>query len=151
MTSNTRDPDRRFATTEWSLVLAAGDSHAPGSREALSSLCRIYWYPVYAQIRYRGQDSEGAKDLTQGFFAEFLEKRSLKLADPQRGRFRAFLKTSIDHFLSHERQRAGALKRGGEGLRSRWVSTAPKRSTGWSRPVTRRPTSSSRSAGPARR
>jgi RNA polymerase sigma-70 factor (ECF subfamily) len=107
------DSDGRFITTEWSVVLAAADSQDPGSREALASLCQTYWYPVYAQIRYRGQDSETARDLTQGFFAELLEKRSLRLADPQRGRFRAFLKTSIDYFLSHERQRAAALKRGG--------------------------------------
>ena len=111
--SESRTPDGRFATTEWSLVLAAGDGRAPDSRKALASLCETYWYPVYAQIRFRGWDAETAKDLTQGFFAELLEKRSLRRADPQRGRFRSFLKSSIDHFLSHERRRAAALKRGG--------------------------------------
>jgi len=95
--SESHSADRRFATTEWSLVLAAGDSQAPGSREALASLCRTYWYPVYAQIHYRGQGSEVAKDLTQGFFAELLEKRSLRLADPQRGRFRSFLTKPRPH------------------------------------------------------
>jgi len=94
-------------------VVAAGDSQHPNSRKALAALCEVYWYPVYAQVRYRGYDSEAAKDLTQGFFAELLEKRSLKLADPHRGRLRAFLKSSIENFLSHERQRDAALKRGG--------------------------------------
>jgi RNA polymerase sigma-70 factor (ECF subfamily) len=108
-----RERDGLYSTTQWSLVVAAGDSQNPDAREALESLCRVYWYPVYAQIRKRGQDPEAAKDLTQGFFAELLEKRSLRLADPNRGRFRSFLKSSVDHFLSHERHRAAALKRGG--------------------------------------
>jgi len=111
-----RDSDERaglFSTTQWSVVLAAGDSRHPNAREALAALCKAYWYPVYAQIRFRGQDSESAKDLTQGFFAQLLEKRTLKVADPERGRFRSFLKRSVDHYLSHERHRATALKRGG--------------------------------------
>lgn len=69
--SERRDPGRRFMTTEWSLIAAAADSRAPSSHEALASLCTTYWYPVYAQIRYRGHDSENAKDLTQGFFRNF--------------------------------------------------------------------------------
>ena len=69
-----------YSTTQWSLVVAAGDSQHPNAREALATLCKVYWYPVYAQIRYRGSDPEAAKDLAQGFFAELLEKRSLKLA-----------------------------------------------------------------------
>lgn len=111
-----RDSDERdglFSTTQWSVVLAAGDSQHPNAREALAALYKVYWYPVYAQIRFRGQDPEAAKDLTQGFFVQLLEKHTLKVANPDRGRFRSFLKNSVDHYLSHERHRASALKRGG--------------------------------------
>jgi RNA polymerase sigma-70 factor (ECF subfamily) len=145
-----RDADGRFATTEWSLVLAAGDSQAPGSREALESLCRTYWYPVYAQIRFRGRDSETAKDLTQGFFAELLEKRSIRLADPQRGRFRSFLKSSIDHFVSHERQRAAALKRGGGKSPISLDFDSAEAQYRLEPGATTHPTSSSSGAGPER-
>jgi RNA polymerase sigma-70 factor (ECF subfamily) len=95
------------------MVLAAGDSQDPDSRNALAALCRTYWYPIYAQVRHLGHDADTARDLTQGFFAFVLEKRTLKVAHPDRGRFRAFLKTSLRHFISHERERAQALKRGG--------------------------------------
>lgn len=103
----------RFATTHWSLVLAAGTPSAERSREALATLCEIYWYPVYAFIRRQGHDADAARDLTQEFFARLLEKNFLRDADPVRGRFRAFLLASIRHFLSNERDRTQALKRGG--------------------------------------
>jgi len=102
-----------FATTQWSLVLAAGDSRSPDSHEALAALCESYWYPVYAWIRHLGNDADSARDLAQGFFAFLLEKNVLKVARPDRGRFRGFLKTSLRHFLSHEREREQARKRGG--------------------------------------
>jgi len=101
-----------FATTQWSLVLAAGDSRSPQSREALAALCETYWYPVYALIRHLGHDVDSARDSAQGFFAFLLEKQVLKVARPDRGRFRAFLKTSLRHYLGHERERARAQKRG---------------------------------------
>jgi RNA polymerase sigma factor (sigma-70 family) len=103
----------RFATTRWSLVLAAGRRSSNRSSEALASLCETYWYPVYAFIRRQGHDADAARDLTQEFFARVLEKNYFGDADPARGRFRAFLLTSIRHFLSNERDRARALKRGG--------------------------------------
>ena len=99
----------RFATTRWTLVLAAGQR----SSEALNSLCETYWYPVYAFVRHQGFDADAALDLTQEFFARVLEKNYFGHADPARGRFRAFLLTSARHFLSNERDRARALKRGG--------------------------------------
>jgi len=102
-----------FPTTQWSAVLAAGDSRNPEAPGALAELCRTYWYPVFAEIRQAGHDAESAEDLTQGFFAHFLEKRAIKVADPDRGRFRSFLKTAVRNFLSKERHRAQALKRGG--------------------------------------
>jgi RNA polymerase sigma-70 factor (ECF subfamily) len=105
--------NRLFPTTEWSLILAAGDSQSTDSRRALSTLCETYWYPVYVLVRHLGHDPDAARDLTQGFFAELLEKRSLRVADPDRGRFRSFLRASLHHFLSHERRHALAQKRGG--------------------------------------
>lgn len=103
----------RFATTRWSLVLAAGQGTQAHSAEALATLCEIYWYPVYAFIRRQGYSSEDCADLTQAFFTRVLEKDYFHEADPTRGRFRAFLCTSLRHFLSNERDRARALKRGG--------------------------------------
>jgi RNA polymerase sigma-70 factor (ECF subfamily) len=102
-----------FDTTRWSVVAAAGDTQSPNSKEALTTLCRVYWYPVYAQFRQLGTGPDAAQDLTQGFFAELLEKGSLKIADPDRGRFRSFLKASLRHYLSHQRRRERAGKRGG--------------------------------------
>jgi RNA polymerase sigma-70 factor (ECF subfamily) len=103
----------RFATTRWSLVLAAGRRSNARSTEALASLCETYWYPVYAVIRRQGYGVDEARDLTQGFFARVLEKNYFGDADPARGRFRAFLWAAIRHFLSNERDRERALKRGG--------------------------------------
>jgi RNA polymerase sigma-70 factor (ECF subfamily) len=104
---------RRFATTRWSLVLAAGQDAAAGSAEALARLCEIYWYPVYAFVRHQGYSSDDAADLTQAFFTRVLERHYFAGADPGRGRFRAFLCAAVRHFLSNERDWARALKRGG--------------------------------------
>lgn len=105
--------DARFHTTQWTLVLRAGDSADPGSQEALADLCERYWYPVYAFVRRRGAAPEDAQDLVQGFFSHLLERRTLKVADPERGRFRSFLLGSAKLYLSDERRRAAAGKRGG--------------------------------------
>lgn len=107
---------RRFATTHWSLVLAAGAETGAGANEALARLCELYWYPVYAFVRRQGYSADDAADLTQGFFARVLEKSYLRDADPQKGRFRSFLLGCLRHFLSNERDRARALKRGGESV-----------------------------------
>jgi len=102
-----------FPTTCWSRVVAAGAAGAPQAREALAELCAAYWYPVYATIRRRGLSPEQAHDLTQDYFLHLLEKGTLAAADPRKGRFRAFLKTDCDFFLSHRREAEHALKRGG--------------------------------------
>ncbi len=106
---------KRFATTNWSLVLAAADTQNPNSGEALEDLCRKYWPPVYAFIRYRGFDEAKAEDLTQGFFTRLLEKKNLKAADPERGKFRSFLLASVKHYLANEWDREQAQRRGGGG------------------------------------
>ena len=99
----------RFQTTNWSLVFAAD-----GSPDALNELCTRYWIPVYAYVRRCGRDRADAEDLTQAFFGRLLEHRDLRQADPQRGRFRSFLLAALKHFLSNERDRAQAKKRGGD-------------------------------------
>lgn len=104
---------RLFATTQWSLVLAAADSERPGSRQALAVLCEAYWYPVYVLIRQIHGDPEQARDLTQGFFVELLDRGMLEVADPNRGRFRSFLRTAVRHHVSRAHREATALKRGG--------------------------------------
>jgi DNA-directed RNA polymerase specialized sigma24 family protein len=102
-----------FHTTRWSMVAAAGRSDATGAPEALSELCETYWYPLYAYARRRGLMFEVAEDRTQGFFAALLEKGWVRAADPERGRFRAFLLTAFKRHLNRERQREAAAKRGG--------------------------------------
>jgi len=103
----------QFRTTRWSAVRAAVDSAAPAAPEALEKLCRTYWFPLYAYVRRRGYDVHDAQDLTQEFFARFLEKKYLRRADQDRGKFRSFLLTSLKNFLANEWDRARAEKRGG--------------------------------------
>jgi RNA polymerase sigma-70 factor (ECF subfamily) len=95
------------------VVLAGADSANPDSHRALEVLCRQYWYPLYAHARFQGHDADAAQDLVQGFFTYLLEKHALKVADPERGRFRAFLKGTFAHFAANERRMAKAEKRGG--------------------------------------
>jgi RNA polymerase sigma factor (sigma-70 family) len=102
----------RFATTQWSLVLAAGQSGG-AAEEALARLCSLYWYPVFAFVRRRGHSTDDAQDLTQGFFARLIEKGDLGDAYRSRGRFRSFLLTACQHFLANEHDRRVAQKRGG--------------------------------------
>lgn len=102
-----------FMTTHWSLILAAQDRDSPQSRQALAELCAAYWYPLYAYIRRCGHEADPAQDLTQEFFARLLEKDYLRDVDRARGRFRSFLLAACQHFLSNERDRSQARKRGG--------------------------------------
>lgn len=102
-----------FSSTQWSAVLLAGAANAPGSHVALEKLCRTYWPPLYAYVRRQGHAAADAQDLTQQFFARLLENRSLRLADPERGRFRTFLLSSLKNFLISEWQKTRAQKRGG--------------------------------------
>jgi RNA polymerase sigma-70 factor (ECF subfamily) len=103
----------RFATTHWSVVLAAGGARSPAADDALGKLCETYWYPLYAFLRGRGHSPEEAQDLTQAFFVRVLEKQALRQANPARGRFRSFLCTALKNFAANERDRELASKRGG--------------------------------------
>lgn len=99
----------RFLSTAWSIVLEAKE----GSRPALDQLIESYWKPVYFFVRRRGHDVEAAKDLTQSFFAVLLEREFLDRVSADRGRFRSFILACLSNFLSNERDRGRALKRGG--------------------------------------
>jgi RNA polymerase sigma-70 factor (ECF subfamily) len=103
----------RFRTTRWTVVLAASGSDQPQARDAMATLCRVYWYPLYAFVRSRGSPPEEAEDLTQGFFAHLLEKDALRQVDPSKGRFRSFLLASFRNFLTDEWTKQRAEKRGG--------------------------------------
>jgi RNA polymerase sigma-70 factor (ECF subfamily) len=102
-----------FATTHWSVVLQAGQGDSPAAEAALERLCQVYWPPLYAYVRRLGRSETDAQDLTQQFFAHFLERNYFRVADRQRGKFRSFLLTCLKHFLAHEKQKAQAAKRGG--------------------------------------
>ncbi len=103
----------RFETTHWSVVHATQGSDPAGARDALERLCRAYWRPLFAYLRRAGHAEADAEDLTQQFLAELLARDGLARVHPRFGRFRAFLLASLRNFLSHQRDRATAQKRGG--------------------------------------
>jgi len=106
-------PAGAFATTHWSVVVRAGDSQSEEASSALDQLCRTYWYPLYVFVRRKGHSHDDACDLTQAFFARFLEKRCLLSADASRGKFRTFLLGSLTNFLTNEWDKTQAQRRGG--------------------------------------
>ncbi len=106
-------PLARFPTTHWSQVITAGAPGSPQAEQSLATLCKAYWYPLYAFVRRQGHNPAEAEDLTQDFFARILEKGVLSQADPARGRFRSFLRMVCTHFLANKRDWKTARKRGG--------------------------------------
>jgi RNA polymerase sigma factor (sigma-70 family) len=116
-----------FTTTHWSVVLAAGEQKSASAGEALEALCRSYWTPVYVYLRRHGQTYADAQDLTQAFFAWLLHHEVIGAADRERGRFRSFLLGTLRHFLSAERERSEALKRGGGSVIVSWEELSPER------------------------
>jgi len=100
-----------FATTHWSVVLSA-QGESPAAHEALEKLCRIYWRPIYSFVRRQGIRPEEAEDITQGFFAQLLERRSLSAVRKEKGRLRSYLLGALKYFLADEQRRAMAIKRG---------------------------------------
>jgi RNA polymerase sigma-70 factor (ECF subfamily) len=124
--------DGRFVTTRWSLVRAAGESGDPAAAgQALAGLCRMYWYPLYAYVRRRGNSHPDAEDLTQKFFARLLGNNLFANARSERGRLRALLLTSLRNFLNDEHARARAQKRGAavsmafDDAETRYAGSAP--------------------------
>jgi RNA polymerase sigma-70 factor (ECF subfamily) len=100
-----------FTTTHWSVVLEA-QGPTTAAQAALGKLCSTYWRPIYGFVRRQGVGAEEAQDLTQGFFALLLERRDLDAVRKEKGRLRSYLLTSVKHFLTNERNRAMAIKRG---------------------------------------
>jgi DNA-directed RNA polymerase specialized sigma24 family protein len=103
-----------FATTRWTVVLAAGRRDEPQAAAALEELCRTYWYPLYVFARGRGLSKEDAEDSTQELFRRLLSRNDFDGLTAERGRFRAFLLAAMKHFLANEWDRSRALKRGGD-------------------------------------
>src|SRR5258707_4861341 len=103
-----------FATTHWSVVLAAGQDESVPARGALETLCRAYWYPIYVYVRRKGHGPDDAQDLTQEFFAQLISKHHLRLADRDKGKVRPVLRATLDYFLAREWSRAHRQKRGGQ-------------------------------------
>jgi RNA polymerase sigma-70 factor (ECF subfamily) len=101
-----------FVSTRWSLVAGSATLGADG-RRALGELCELYWYPLYAFVRRQGFARDHAEDLVQDFFRLLIERNDFAGLDASRGRFRAFLSAALRHFLSNERDRVRAQKRGG--------------------------------------
>src|SRR5205809_7805116 len=104
-----------FATTHWSVVLTAQDE-SPAAQEALEKLCRTYWRPIYSFVRRQGVGPEEAEDITQGFFAQLLERKSFDAVRKEKGRLRSYLLGALKYFVADEQRRAMAVKRG-KGLR----------------------------------
>jgi RNA polymerase sigma factor (sigma-70 family) len=102
-----------FHTTRWSVVISAGQRASPNNQAALAELCTHYWYPIYAFARRNGYNSDDSQDLTQSFFEHLFEQTVLNRATPTRGRFRTFLLASFQNHISHSREKARAVKRGG--------------------------------------
>jgi DNA-directed RNA polymerase specialized sigma24 family protein len=126
-TMHTLPGPSQFPTTRWTLVVAAGDPHRKEARSALVSLCGAYWYPLYAYVRRCGYPPDQAQDLTQEFFVRVLEGRYLDRADPEEGRFRGFILTSLKFFLADQGDRVRAQKRGGGAVLSLEISSGEER------------------------
>lgn len=105
-------PGQWFATTHWSVVLAAGQVSGSEAEAALEKLCQTYWFPLYAYARRQGNTPHDAQD----FFAHFLERDYFRLADREKGKFRSFLLTAIKRYLVNEYEHTHTLKRGGGKL-----------------------------------
>jgi RNA polymerase sigma-70 factor (ECF subfamily) len=108
---NSQNGAMAFATTHWSMVIAA-QGESPAADAALEKLCRTYWWPIYSFIRRQGAGPEEGKDLTQSFFALLFERRDLEAVRREKGRLRSFFFASLKNFLAKERRYAAAVKRG---------------------------------------
>src|ERR1700691_6094331 len=126
-TMHTLPGPSQFPTTKWTLVVAAGDPQRKEARSALVFLCENYWYPLYAYLRRRGYPADQAQDLTQEFFIRLLEGRYLDRADPEKGRFRSFIMTSLKFFVADEEDRQRAHKRVGGMVVSLELSSGEER------------------------
>ena len=148
-TLHTLSGSSQFPTTRWTLVVAAGDPHRKEARSALVSLCESYWYPLYAYLRRRGHSAEEAQDLTQEFLLRVLEGHYLDRADPEKGRFRSFILTSLK-FLWPTKPTVIAHANAAAGRSYRLPSRPAKSTTNTSRHTTKRRSGSLSGAGRSR-
>ncbi len=102
-----------FLTTRWTLVGKAVKTDETEARRALGDLFGIYWKPLYRYVRRSGKSAEDTEDLVQGFFEHLVAGDGLRLADRDRGRFRAFLLVALKNFMASQWQREHCQKRGG--------------------------------------
>lgn len=102
-----------FPDTHWSVVMLAGRPDADGTRAALETLFRAYWYPLFAHLRGRGMPRAEAEDHLQAFFIHLVERHTLARADRLKGAFRSFLLGCLRHFVANQHEKATAGKRGG--------------------------------------
>ena len=107
------DSGSRFRTTQWSVVMVAAQNKSPEGTAALARLYELYWFPLYAFSRRKGYSPHDTQDLTQGFFVDMMERRVLAQADRLKGKFRTFLLTCFQNYISVEAQRTRRVKRGG--------------------------------------
>jgi RNA polymerase sigma-70 factor (ECF subfamily) len=115
-----------FPSTHWSVVLAAGNHGSASREQALENLCHTYWYPIYGFVRRLGHTPADAEDLTQGFIGYLLERELISRAQPETGRFRSFLLGSLQRWLSNQRQREHAVKRGAGKALLEWDALSPE-------------------------
>ena len=119
-TSAATQTESLFPRTQWTMVALAREGNEEGKRQALERLCAQYWQPIYYYIRSQGIDTIEAQDVTQDFFADFLERDSLARVAQNKGRFRAFLLVCVKHFLANYRKYLSAEKRGGKHIK--WIN-----------------------------
>ncbi len=137
----------QFATTHWSVVMAAGKPDSPQAAAALEKLCGIYWYPLYVYVRRRGFTPHDAEDVIQGFFGQLLGRQAFRDRTAGRGKFRSFLLASLNYYLADLYDRGHAAKRG-SGLPSfRWTLSMRRSATGLNRWIGSRPRKSSNADG----
>lgn len=106
-------PSDPFHTTHWNLVVSSRQSDAELRQQSLTELCRDYWYPLFVYLRRKGHAPDAAADYVQGFFLQLIDKSFLDAVEPEKGRFRWFLKSAIQRYIANEVKRETAQKRGG--------------------------------------
>ena len=111
--SDSRPPVGDFATTHWSVVLAAAEGSSPAAQAALETLCRTYWQPLYAFARRQGHSQADAEDLIQSYFERLIGRDGFRNVSREKGRLRSFLLVSLKRFLVNEWHRSRTEKRGG--------------------------------------
>jgi RNA polymerase sigma factor (sigma-70 family) len=114
LTMDSSENDSQFKTTHWNLVVSSRRSDVALREQSLSELCRIYWYPLFAYLRRKGNSPDAAADFVQGFFLQLIDKSFLDAVEPEKGRFRWFLMSAVNRYVAKQHRQDRAIKRGGE-------------------------------------